>query len=80
MQEINESIEVVVVFRRDKAFPFKFWWQGREIEIKKVNLSYSSWEGRVKVYYFAVSDNANYFKLMFNSDSLNWTLLEVNTE
>lgn len=74
--EINEPIEVMTLFRDGKALPLKFFWHGREITIKTINLTWSHWEGRAKIYYFAVSDSANYFKLRFNSNSLNWTLLE----
>jgi hypothetical protein len=75
-QEINESIQVITSFADGKIKPLKFLWQGREFLVSKVNLTYHHFEGRVKIYYFAVSDSANYFKLRFNSDNLNWTLLE----
>ncbi len=78
--EINESIEVVTIFKDNKLVPFKFIWNGREILIKKVNLSYFRFEGRIKFYFFAVTDNSNYFKLQFNSDNLSWTLLESYAE
>ncbi|HEX9502809.1 MAG TPA: hypothetical protein VF974_00615 [Patescibacteria group bacterium] len=78
--QINEPIEVVSIFRENKLIPFKFFWQGQEILIKKVNLTHSRFEGRVKFYFFAVSDNTNYFKLQFNTDNLSWTLLESYAE
>lgn len=74
--QINEPIEVVTIFKGNKLIPFKFLWQGREFLVKKVNLTYSTFEGRVKFYFFAVSDSSNYFKLQFNTDNLSWTLLE----
>lgn len=74
--EINEPIEVAANFTQNQLLPFKFVWNGRDVIIKKINLAYSSWEGKVKIYYFAVSDDANYFKLRFDTGSLGWTLLE----
>ncbi len=74
--QINEPIDVVCRFIGNKTEPVKILWNGREIFIKKVNLSYSQFIGRTKIYYFAVSDSVNYFKLQFNTDSLKWTLLE----
>ncbi|MBX4186792.1 MAG: hypothetical protein KW802_00850 [Candidatus Doudnabacteria bacterium] len=74
--QINEPIEVIAKFSGQKTVPLKFLWQGREIAIKKINLSYSRFEGRIKFHFFAVSDSTNYFKLQFNSDNLSWTLLE----
>ena len=80
LEIINAPIEVIATFRQGQLFPAKFLWQGREVLIKKINLVYSSWQGRVKFYYFAVSDNSNYFKLQFNSENLSWILLESYAE
>jgi hypothetical protein len=76
LEEINQIVEVVTIFKTNQVIPWKFLWQGREYIIRKINLVYSSWEGRNKIYYFTVSDSANYFKLQFNTDNLKWTLLE----
>ena len=76
LETINEPIEVVTIFKQNKLIPFKFFWQGKEFLIKKINLTHSEFQGRVKFYFFAVSDNTNYFKLQFNTDNLSWTLLE----
>lgn len=80
LETINEPIDVIVKFTQDKILPIKFLWQGREVLVKKLNLMYSNRQGRTKFYYFAVSDNANYFKLQFDSESLKWVLLEVYSE
>ncbi len=78
--QINEPIEVVAKFSAGKLLPMKFLWQDREVVIKKINLVYTSWQGRAKFYFFAVSDSTNYFKLQFNSENLTWTLLESYAE
>ena len=80
LEQINEPIEVIVKFARDQVVPVKFLWQTKEYLVKKVNLVYSRSEGKTKFYFFAVSDNANYFKLQLNSDTLSWTLLETYVE
>ncbi len=76
LTKLNDPIEVAVRFQAGKAIPWKFLWQGREIKIVKVNLVHHVWEGRSKIYYFAVSDNSNYFKLRFDTDKLTWRLVE----
>ena len=80
LETINEPIDVACRFIGNKLVPIQFFWHDREILVKKVNLTYSRFEGRVKFYFFAVSDNANYFKLQFNTDNLQWTLLESYTD
>ena len=79
-EQVNEPIEVISKFAENKLIPVKFLWQGREFIVQKVNLTYSTWEGRSKIYYFAVSDSMNYFKLRFDSEKLSWTLLESYTD
>ena len=78
--QINEPIDVVAKFVGNKAIPVKFLWNGKEIIISKINLIYSSFEGRIKFHFFAVSDGANYFKLQFNSENLQWTLVESHVD
>ncbi|OGE80442.1 MAG: hypothetical protein A2660_03140 [Candidatus Doudnabacteria bacterium RIFCSPHIGHO2_01_FULL_45_18] len=80
LETINEPIEVVARFSKDQVIPEKFIWHGRAIVVTKLNLTYSRFEGRVKFYFFAVSDSTNYFKLQFNTENLTWTLLEVFSE
>lgn len=76
-EEINEPVQVAAIFKNGNLQPVKFLWKGREFLVRVVNLSYSQYEGRSKVYYFAVSDNNNYFKLRFNTDDFNWMLSET---
>jgi hypothetical protein len=79
-ETINQNVHVAALFKAGQAIPLKFLWNGREYPVKKVNLSYTKYEGRSKIYYFAVSDNSNYFKLRFNSEDLSWVLVETYVE
>jgi hypothetical protein len=79
-ETINQTVQVAALFKAGQAIPLKFMWNGREYPVRTVNLSYTQYEGRSKIYYFAVSDETNYFKLRFNSDDLGWTLVETYVE
>lgn len=79
-ETINQAVQVAALFKAGQAIPLKFMWNGREYPVRKVNLAYTKYEGRSKIYYFAVSDETNYFKLRFNSDDLGWTLVETYVE
>jgi hypothetical protein len=79
-EQVNDRVQVASVFKDGGITPLKFMWNGREFPVKTINLAYSGFEGRSKIYYFAVSDQNNYFKLQFNSDNLVWTLLELYVE
>jgi len=77
LEKVNEKIEVEVDFLKKRVVPRKFFWAGRVYELKKITLVHFAWQGRVKVYYFSVSDGINFFRLSFNTDSLEWLLEEV---
>lgn len=76
-QKINEKVDVLVDFAGHKIRPLVFKWGGRDYQVKNVNLVHMAREGREKIYYFSVSDEANYFKLKYNTESLEWLLEET---
>jgi hypothetical protein len=73
----NDPISVLASFREREVKPLAFTWGGRDWQVKRVNMVHEDREGRAKLVYFSVSDEANYFKLRFNSETLAWTLEEV---
>lgn len=77
LEKVNEQVDVEVDFLKEKVLPRKFFWQGRVYNLKKITLIHYAWQGRVKIYYFSVSDGINFFRLVFNTDNLEWTLDEV---
>ena len=76
-EEINEPIDVLVGFNKKQVKPIVFRWRNKKYMIDRINLVHSSNEGKSKIYYFSVTDNANYFKLRFNSEELDWKLVEL---
>ncbi|MBU0613547.1 hypothetical protein KKB10_06090 [Patescibacteria group bacterium] len=76
-ETINETIEVLVRFGTKTVAPTIFRWRNKVYKVKKVNLAHSGKVGEEEWYYFSVSDDANYFKLAFNSTTLKWYLDEL---
>jgi len=79
-QPVNDPISVLASFRGSVVKPLAFQWGGRDWNVRRVNMVHESRDGRAKLVYFSVSDDANYFKLRFNSETLAWTLEEVWSE
>ena len=77
--KINERVDVLVDFVGQAVKPLVFKWGGRDYSVKKINLIHIAREGRDKIYYFSVTDDANYFKLKFNTSSLEWGLEEMQS-
>ena len=67
-----EPIEVIATFTKNGIFPHIIKWGQSRYKISKVNLVHTIKEGVVRIYFFSVSDGANFWKLGFNTDSLKW--------
>lgn len=80
LSEINEMVEVLMVFKKNLAIPKILKWNGKVFKIEKLNMRHQVLEGDTLVHYFSVSDNTNFFKLAFNTKSLQWKLEQVYSE
>ena len=73
---LNDPVEVTVDFRARHIVPTCVRWEGRAYAIEHVNLVHTAPEGTKRVYYFSVSDNANFMKLKLDTEMLEWRLVE----
>lgn len=81
MHEIlNDPIDVIVSFYKNRVIPKRIKWNGKTYEIKNVNLVHTAREGAKRVFYFSVSDAENYFKLKLDPECLEWRLVELYTD
>lgn len=78
-EKISQPIDVLVAFRKERVEPMTFKWANRYYQVKKVNLVHSQRQGREKVTYFSVSDEANAYRLSFSSETMQWRLEEMAT-
>ena len=76
-EKLDEPIEVLVKFSGAKVSPSFFRWQNRTYKIEKINLVHKERDGNDKIYYFSVSDNANFFRLAFFTRDLSWRIQEL---
>ncbi|MHB8871142.1 MAG: hypothetical protein ACYC5G_01635 [Candidatus Doudnabacteria bacterium] len=80
LSEVDELVDVVVVFKKNLVWPKLLKWNGRVYKIKSINMRHQVNDGFSLIHYFSVSDDTNFFKLAFNTKSLQWKLEEVYTE
>jgi len=80
LEKINEPIEVLVRFSGVKVLPQFFKWRGKTYRVEKINLVHKQGAGNDKIYYFSVSDSANFFRLAFFTRNLEWRLEELYYE
>jgi len=73
--DIGETISVVALFGLPyKIRPVRFKWNGRLFEVKEITYAWQTREGQRKIYHFSVSDGKTLYELSFNTDSLLWSL------
>ena len=74
---VNDPIDVSVDFAGRKVRPNKVRWGTRDYMISKINLVHGAREGAKRIFYFSVSDAANFMKLRLDTETLEWRLVEV---
>lgn len=74
---LNDPVEVMVSFTRNKVRPMRMRWNEREYDFKQIHLVHTAREGVKRVFYFSLSDAANAFKLKLDPELLEWRLVEI---
>lgn len=80
MLEINEPVNVWVLFSKAQPQPFAFSWKGRAIKITNVNLVHTSKDGSSLYYHYSVSSGDNFYRLRFDTKNLKWSLEAVEED
>jgi hypothetical protein len=76
-----EPVTVGAVFQAPgKVKPAWFIWNGRKIRIVRTNHVWSEREGIATLLHFSVSDGADIFHLVLNSETRTWHLEGVQLE
>lgn len=78
--KIKEQIEVLAIFDKERARPFSFKWAGKKFIVEKINLTFSQKVGLGKLFYYSITSEGNYFKLVFEANEMRWFIEEVVTE
>jgi hypothetical protein len=79
LQEINEPVEVIALFRQGKLSPLKFRWRDQVYRVNRINGSWNRQEGRSRLFHFAVmSESTDVYELSYNETSLNWRIEKVS--
>ena len=80
-EAINETVSVMLLTNhlQKTVSPSVLSWRGRRYRITNVGLHHTVREGRVLFHYFSVTDGATFFRLRFDTETLGWRLLEVET-
>lgn len=80
LQQVKVPVSVTLKFdhKYRKTFPIKVLWEGKEYPITKLGLHHTYRQGRTLYHVFSVAGRSIFFKLVLNTDTLNWTLEEIS--
>ena len=82
MGEINEPITISLIFdhTKRKSLIAKILWKDKVYKITKHGLHHTYRKGDTLFHVFSVSSDTISFRLLFNTNSLNWVLESVYDE
>ena len=81
VEEIQESIDVLTVFRHERLEPVKFKWGGRTYSVSRITFRWVTKDGRHPIYHFAleVENTDGVYELAFRPATLGWRLVSIQT-
>jgi len=81
IQELNEPIDVVTVFREGRMAPVKFRWAGRTYPVTRVAYRWVTREGAYPVHHFSVlADGDPIYEILLNTKTMQWSIVKVHLE
>lgn len=80
-QEMDEAIEVMVLFRKHHMKPFRFRWKDRTYKISEVTGDWKTDVGTYRIRHFAVVDtSSNFFQLSYDERKTSWVISKIWVE
>lgn len=80
-EAIDESVSVNLLSNHIKgtAAPSSLYWRGRRYTLSQVGFHHTVRDGRTLIHVYSMTDGTTFFKLQFDTETLGWKLLEVET-
>ncbi|MCX6832735.1 MAG: hypothetical protein NT028_11520 [candidate division Zixibacteria bacterium] len=80
-QDLDDDIEVIALFERNKLKPCRFRWRGKVYKVTRITGDWASDVGQSKLRYFAVVDSSsNFFQLCYDERLISWKVAKVWVE
>jgi hypothetical protein len=80
-QEMDDPIEVVVLFQNNKMKPARFRWKERIYKVAEVTGDWKTDVGAYRIRHFAVVDgSSNFFQLSYDERKTSWVISKIWVE
>ena len=73
-------VKTTVDSRSKQLIPERIFWRGKNYSVKKIGLHHSFRRGRELIHVFSVLAEGSFFRLELESETLQWSLVEVVVE
>jgi hypothetical protein len=79
IQKIQAPISVALVFNHKtrEVKPARVLWEGRPYIIKRIGLHHTYRQGRTLFHVFSIESDSLFFRLVLDTDTLNWRVEEI---
>ena len=79
IDKIDAPISVTLEYdhKTRRSFPSKVTWEGREYSIRTVDYHHKFFQGRTYIHIFSVASDTVFFRLAYNTQTLQWRLQEI---
>jgi hypothetical protein len=80
-QDLDDLIDVIVIFENHRLRPVRFRWKGHIHKIARVTGAWKAREGEHAIRHFAVVESkANYFQLTYTERLTKWAISKIWVE
>ena len=81
VQEVNEPIDVLSVFRDGRVRPVKFKWAGRTLAVSRIAYSWVTRMGAHAVHHFSlIAGSREVYEIFFDSHHMAWRLERIHLD
>ncbi|HMS92704.1 MAG TPA: hypothetical protein PKC05_04405 [Candidatus Saccharibacteria bacterium] len=80
IEQVDQKVDVLALSRKGRGIvvPLRMRWNSKTYLIKKIGLHHPVREGRVLYHIFECTDGNTFFRLKYNTESLQWSLEKIS--
>lgn len=80
LEKIDIPVTVYLIFNAESRSvePRALVWNGRTYKVSKVGLHHKYKQGRILFHVFSVASKDMFFRLIFNTENLQWRLKQIS--
>ena len=81
--KVNKDVSVLAYYfqnagRRLKCYPKKIEWAGKTVTFTEMGLRHPTKKGQRMIHVFDMTDGQADYRLEFDAEALNWTLVSIS--